>query len=96
MAELKANYESNKNNVNINGNENEKEKEKIKLTGYPDKFTKLYDQNKNSTIFSWNLNAIGENDYQKISIEMPLFNKKCRKLVNNIYLFIINLFNFYY
>lgn len=57
------------------------DKEKNKLTGYPDKFKGSYDTNKNSTVFSWDLNTIGENDYQKISIDMPMYNKKCRKLV---------------
>ena len=61
-----------------------KQKEKASLVGYPDKFTNIYDQSKNSTIFTWNLKSIGENDYQKISIDMPLYNKKCRKLVNKI------------
>jgi hypothetical protein len=58
-------------------------KDKIKMTGYPDKFTNKWDLTKNATVFSWDLKSIGENDYQKISIDVPLFNKKCRKLVKN-------------
>lgn len=58
-------------------------KGKNKVTGYPDKYSEKYDTKKNGTIFSWDLKSIGENEYQKISIEVPLFNKKCRKLVKN-------------
>jgi hypothetical protein len=94
MEEIKTSNENNKNS-NSNNNINKNENEKLKLTGYPDKFTKIYEENKNATIFSWDLNTIRENDYQKISIEMPIFNKKCRKLVKNIFINKIK-YNYFY
>ena len=74
---------------NILMNKNGKKDAKNKLTGYPDKFTNKWDVTKNATVFSWDLKSIGENDYQKISIDVPLFNKKCRKLVKKLKIFFI-------
>lgn len=57
------------------------------LIAYPDKLNMHYNENINSTIFTWNIKTIPENDYQKISLEIPAFNLKCRKLVSLTYLF---------
>lgn len=74
--------DNNKNSNKVKSkNFSDKKLNKFSLSGYPDKFTQGYNMKKNSTIFSWELKSIAENDYQKISIDMPLFNKKCRKLV---------------
>lgn len=48
---------------------------------YPDRHTLIYNKTTNSTIITWEFKVIPENDYQKISIDLPLFNSKCRKLV---------------
>lgn len=52
------------------------------LIAYPDKYKTVFNQETNSTLISWNFKSIPDNDYQKISIDLPMFNSKCRKLVN--------------
>jgi len=52
------------------------------LISYPDKYTTSFNEETNTTVISWNFKSIPENDYQKISIDLPIFNSKCRKLVN--------------
>ena len=59
-----------------------KENKTDNFVAYPDKFSILFNPEMNSTTITWNLKSIPENDYQKISIDMPIFNSKCRKLVN--------------
>jgi hypothetical protein len=62
---------------------------KNNYTAYPDKMDvnniKNNNTDTNDLIFIWNINVIKPNDYQKILIEMPLFNANCRLLVNNIF-----------
>jgi len=56
------------------------------IIGYPDKYIVNFNKETNSTVITWNFKNIPENDYQKISIDLPIFNSKCRKLVkiNNL------------
>ena len=49
--------------------------------GYPDIFEKEYCPDKNSTVFTWNINTMLKNEFKKISLDLPFFNDKCRKLV---------------
>ena len=51
------------------------------IISYPDKYSTSFNQDTNSTIITWNFKSIPNNDYQKISIDLPIFNAKCRKLV---------------
>ena len=65
-------FSINKNSSEINLNS---------LIGYPDNFITEIESGKNSTLFTWILKSIPENEFQKISLELPIFNKNCRKLV---------------
>lgn len=58
------------------------------LIAYPDKFLNEFKQETNSTVITWSFKSIPDNDYQKISIDLPIFNSKCRKLVKTFFLFI--------
>jgi len=51
------------------------------MIAYPDKYTTGFNQETNSTVITWSFKSIPDNDYQKISIDLPIFNPKCRKLV---------------
>lgn len=72
--------------------------ENIKLTNinkkdivfYPDKFEfEKREANEDSNlIVKWNIPIIHENEYQKISLDLPFFNSYCRKLVRSYFIII--------
>lgn len=55
------------------------------IIAYPDKYSTLFIHETNSTKLTWNFKSIPNDDYQKISIDLPLFNPKCRKLVKLLF-----------
>jgi hypothetical protein len=80
-------FKLNLNNQNQNNSTlNTSKDQSSNFIGYPDKFFLDYNNDRNSTIITWNFKNIPENDYQKISIDIPMFNSKCRKLVKKFFL----------
>lgn len=51
------------------------------FTSYPDKISYELIKEKNQTAFHWHTSELKANSYQKFSLDMKLFNEKCRKIV---------------